>query len=353
MKRTKRAETTQAAGPLALSRIGARSRKSAGAADTRLVHAAVKLDGQPGKIPSRGIIPKPPDVLDHLVDSLQSGWKRYCKELKRCQKSFSEDAVHDSRVSTRRLLSTVGLLAAFIPEPEIKKARRALKDHLDTFDKLRDTQVQLDYVKRMEDGFKAATAFREWLKKREDRFTRKARKNVKCVKTKRTGKQIASFRKEICRLRKTTSRADAFRSVQLSMDRSFACVADLCRRVNPGETATIHRTRIAFKKFRYMVESLSPILPAVTEDHCRAMRGYQSMMGDIQDVEVLIGALEKFLRQEQVDAGSARRLREELMRRRQWLIRVYVNAAGRLRQFWPLWPALAANAKPKTATKKS
>lgn len=64
------------------------------------------------------------DVLEHLGDSLNTQWRRYRKRLKRCQERFSEDAVHDSRVETRRLLSTIELLGAFIPERDIRKADR-------------------------------------------------------------------------------------------------------------------------------------------------------------------------------------------------------------------------------------
>ena len=65
------------------------------------------------------------------------------------------------------------------------------------------------------------------------------------------------------------------------------------------------------------------------------MRGYQCMMGDIQDMEVLLAALDKFVQKEKVNAASARRLKKELVRWRQVLIRIYLNAAGRLRRFWP------------------
>ena len=99
------------------------------------------------------------DVLKHLGDSLNMQWRRYRKRLKRCQKRFSNEAVHDVRVETRRLLSTIELLGAFIPEPDIKKVRRALKRHLDTFDQLRDTQVQLGYVGRMAGTFPDAHEF--------------------------------------------------------------------------------------------------------------------------------------------------------------------------------------------------
>ena len=80
---------------------------------------------------------------------LKKHWKRYRRALKRCQQSFSEKAIHASRVETRRLLATIELLAGFLPAARVRKLRRALKRHLDTFDDLRDTQVQLQILARM------------------------------------------------------------------------------------------------------------------------------------------------------------------------------------------------------------
>ena len=275
------------------------------------------------------------DVLKHLGDSLNTQWRRYRKRLKRCQKRFSNNAVHDVRVETRRLLSTIELLGAFIPEPDIKKVRRALKRHLDNFDQLRDTQVQLGYVGRMAGTFPDAQEFYDWLRDRKTRFTRTTRKAVKRIQTKRLGRCLAAFEKEIRLQRKRISREQAFAIVQRAINQAFARVAHRCRHVRADDTTTIHRTRIAFKHFRYMVEALAPLLPAVTEDHRRAMRGYQCMMGDIQDMEVLLAALDKFVQKEAVNAASARRLKKELVRWRQMLIQIYLNAAGRLRRFWP------------------
>ena len=275
------------------------------------------------------------DVLQHLGDSLNTQWRRYRKRLKRCQEQFSQDAVHDVRVETRRLLSTIELLGAFIPERDIKQVRRALKRHLDTFDQLRDTQVQLGYVGRMAGPFPDAHSFYDWLRKREARFTRTTRKAVKRIKTKRLGRCLAAVEKEIRLQRKRVGHERAFAIVQRAINQAFARVAQLCRHVRADDTRSIHRTRIAFKHFRYMVGALAPLLPAVTEDHRRAMRAYQCMMGDIQDMEVLLAALNKFVQKEEVNAASARRLKQELVRWRRLLIQIYLNAAGRLRRFWP------------------
>ena len=275
------------------------------------------------------------DVLKHLGDSLHTQWRRYRKRLKRCRERFSDDAVHDVRVEIRRLLSTIELLGAFIPEHDIKKFRRALKRHLDTFDQLRDTQVQLGYVGRMAGTFPDAHAFYDWLRARKARFTRTTRKAVKHIKTKRLGRSLVAFEKEIRLQHKRIPREQAFAIVQRAINQAFARVAQLCRHVRADDTKTIHRTRIAFKHFRYMVEALAPLMPALTEDHRRAMRAYQCMMGDIQDMEVLLAALDKFVQKKKVNAASARRLKKELVRWRQMLIQIYVNATGRLRRFWP------------------
>jgi len=284
------------------------------------------------------------DVLRHLGDSLNAQWRRYRKRLRRCQEKFSEDAVHDVRVEARRLLSTIELLAAFVPERDIRKARRALKHHLDTFDELRDTQVQLTYVGRLANTFPDAGEFHKWLQKRQARFTRSTRQAVKHIKTRRLGRFLAAFAKEIRRQHKKISREKALAIVQRAINQAFARVARFCRRVRADDAQTIHRTRIAFKRFRYMVEALAPLLPAVTEDHRRALRAYQCMMGDVQDMEVLLAALEKFGQKKNVNAASVRRLKKELVRWRRMLIEIYVNAAGRLRRFWPP-PRLQPEAK--------
>src|SRR6266446_97083 len=83
-----------------------------------------------------------PEGLRHLRKSLKKQWKRYRKEIKRCQDEFSEKAVHRSRVTARRLLSTMELVSGFLPAQRVEKVQRALKRHLNTFDELRDTQVQ-------------------------------------------------------------------------------------------------------------------------------------------------------------------------------------------------------------------
>jgi CHAD domain-containing protein len=277
----------------------------------------------------------PMDSAKHLTASLKTQWKRYRKRLKRCQEEFSEEAVHDSRVETRRLLSIVELLGAFIRDGRIKKARRALKRHLDAFDDLRDTHVQLLYVGKMLRAFPAVRPFHAYLLKREGRFTTETRKRIKRIKTKRLGQLIARCKEELRQQHKRRSPKQALTLLLRTVNGVFRRVSRFQERIDPDNTVTIHRLRIAFKKFRYMSEALADILPGVTAKQLATMQHYQAMMGDIQDMEVLLATLDKFLKKKGIKPQSIRSFRDELLRRRQWLIQRFMHTTDKLHEFEP------------------
>ncbi len=299
----------------------------------------------------------PPDTLRHLELSLKRQLKRYRKGLKRCQQKFSPGAVHESRVETRRLLSVVELLQPFLRGGRVRKIRTTLKRHLDTFDELRDTQVQRLALAGMRQAFPAARAFYRHLKNREARFSRRSRKDVKRIKTKRLQKLLTACRQELKQWRRRHRPEQANARLLAAVGGAFERTARLKDQIARNDTATIHRTRVAFKKFRYMVETLAPHLPFANEKLLAAMHHYQTMMGEVQDVEVLLRAFDEFLREEKLERLEARRFRAEWLRRRRWLVRVYLDAAGQLCEFWP-WagpptatsPALSHPASPPLAS---
>jgi CHAD domain-containing protein len=109
----------------------------------------------------------------------------------------------------------------------------------------------------------------------------------------------------------------------------------LKRRIDPRDAKTIHCTRVAFKRFRYMMEALAKYLPGAKKKLLERMRHYQTMMGDIQDAEVLLQGLDKYLRKQGLEPVRMRAFHQALLRRRQELIRAYLPVAGRLSEFWP------------------
>ena len=115
--------------------------------------------------------------------ALKQQWKRYRKATEALPGEVLREAIHDFRVETRRLLSSLELLGGFLPARRVEKRQRLLKRHLDLFDDLRDTQVQLAAVGKLLRGFPAARPFQACLLEREERFARKTRKSIRQVRT--------------------------------------------------------------------------------------------------------------------------------------------------------------------------
>jgi CHAD domain-containing protein len=275
------------------------------------------------------------DCLELLGSALKKQWKRYRKELKRCQEKFSEKAVHDSRVETRRLLALIELLGTFLPASRVKMIQAALKAHLDTYDDLRDTQVQMRRVSSLRRAYAAARPFYDYLCKREARFARRTRKRIKHLKAGRLAKLIGASRLELGQRHKQPLPAKAAARLSSSLGRAFRTTCRLRDRIDPADTRSIHETRVAFKKFRYMVEALSGYLPAGCQPKLEAMHHYQTLMGDIQDAEVLLQCFEKYLGKNKRKPKAAGQFQQELLDRRTTLIRTYLNAADQLVDFWP------------------
>ena len=276
------------------------------------------------------------DVRVLILNSLNDRWHAFRAELKRCQKQYSEAAVHDLRVAMRRLISTLDLVSSVHPEAGLRKARRALKRQLDMFDPLRDVQVQLLAVDKMLASFPELQGFYNALVKRERKLVRRLSVELKGVKTGTIKKGIAGAAVQLEALRDTPAvqqqrRTEAIRVVEVA----FNQVVERKQAIGPSDSASIHRMRVAFKRFRYVVESLAPVLDHVTGKQLRAMNAFQGSMGDIQDAEVLLISVLTFARKSGPEReASLARVLEELSRRRAARIDTFLGAADTLFTFW-------------------
>ena len=280
------------------------------------------------------------DVRVLLLEALQARWHSFRTALKRCQKTFSEAAVHDLRVATRRLISTLDLVARIHPQVNLRKARRALKRQLGTFGPLRDAQVQLLSVDKMLASFPELQGFYNALLKRERKLVQRLSAKVKTVKIGKVEKAIRTALKEVEVLldmpeMQQEKHAEAIHAVEAAFNR----VVERKQAIDPTDSATIHRMRVAFKKFRYLVESLAPLLDWVTDRQLKAMNAFQGSMGDIQDAKVLRTSVMAFARTHggEWEASLAHAL-EELSLRHTALIDAFLRSADTLYTFWKPTP---------------
>lgn len=275
-----------------------------------------------------------------LASALQRQWKSHRRALKRCQRRFSEKSVHDSRVESRRLLAQLELLGIFAPSRLFERSRRALKRHHDLFDQLRDTQVQLCLLDKHGREFPQATKLCDALRRRERRCLKQVARRIRTVKTGRLKKVVAALVRQLKGARRDAeSRVRERKAIMQAVDKAFTRVAERQRQMDPGHVASIHRMRVAFKKFRYMIEALQPLFPEISSKRLRAMHSFQTLLGDLQDTDVFLARLDKFVRNAEDRARLLAPFRHWLLQRRTVQVQQCLEGADVIRTFWPLCPS--------------
>ena len=268
------------------------------------------------------------DVNRFLIEALEERWKNYRAELKRCRAEFSNEAVHDLRSAARRMVAFIRLLNSISPRPRLQKLRRAFKDQLDEFDDLRDTQVILAEISETLQELPQLEPFQDHLQGIEKKLLKTLRKKLKVIDLFEVSKRIRGMRESL----KTEPDPELVLQVFQTVDEAFLVTKRRLTWVNPAQATTIHRVRLAFKTLRYMIEIVHPLLPAFPAQNLKQMHEYQSLMGEIQDVEVIMQALaDAPVHALSFDPDPVRRYYE---RRHAEAISAYLACMDQLDTFW-------------------
>jgi CHAD domain-containing protein len=225
-----------------------------------------------------------------LLDGLDIRWNNYCTELERCRAEFSDEAVHDVRVALRRLLSLIKLLNSIDPHPRLRKLSRTFKRQLDEFDDLRDTQVMLAETSETIKELPQLEKLQGHLENNERKLLKDLRKELKKLDLTGIARSIQKTRESLSE----EGKDDTAEPILQSVDDAFLVTQQRNIHIDPAQPATIHRVRVAFKNFRYMVEIVHPMLKGFPEENLKLMNDCQSMMGEIQDLEVILKTLADF-----------------------------------------------------------
>ncbi len=269
-----------------------------------------------------------PDAHQLLLDALEKCWKDYRQELKRCRTEFSDEAVHDLRVATRRMLALVELLNSISSHPRLEKVTDFFKDELNQFDDLRDTQVMLAEISEVLQQLPQLHEFQKQLQSEEEKIRRTVHKKIKKFDTSGLGKRIRKTQQSI-----EDEMSDGLASQAMqAVDDAFSLTRQRLEWVDPTRAATIHRVRVAFKSFRYMVEIIHPLLQDYPTENLKRMNDYQSLMGEIQDIEVFMQTLADYSESDSFpDIEPVRNYYED---RHSEAISAYLKDMNQLNTFW-------------------
>lgn len=283
-------------------------------------------------IPEMNKNPSPAPANRFLLEALDQRWKNYRAELKRCRAEFSNEAVHDLRVAARRMLAFIQLMNSISPRPRLQKLSRSFKDQLDQFDDLRDTQVILAEISETIQELPQLQGFQEHLRSVEKKLLKTLRKRLRVIDLFEVSKRVRRMRESL----KGDSSGELALQTLRAVDDAFQITRRRRSWVNPVQAASIHRVRIAFKAFRYMVEIVYPLLQGFPPGNFQRMHDYQSLMGEIQDVEVIMQRLADA--PVQVSSFDPEPVREYYERCHARAVSAYLEHMDQLDTFWRLTP---------------
>lgn len=275
-------------------------------------------------------------LAEHLIATLNARWRKFSLELKHCQTGFSEESVHDLRVSIRRLNATLDFIRNILPDERLQKMRRELSKLLGTLSPLRDVHVQMLSLVQLIAPYPSLQPLYTVLVLRERKLIKRAGRLLAKARASDHTRTVAWVRRSLrALLRDPSTAARKQAGLIATAGAAFARAVQMKELMEPEQPGTIHRLRVAFKKFRYTAEMLQPLLPWITKEHLKALNAYQVRMGEIQDIEVFTATINRFaLKRKGVGSDSLLSLRQELARRRLELVDAFLATADNLHAFW-------------------
>jgi CHAD domain-containing protein len=278
-------------------------------------------------------------VSEALIDAVSDRWRRFRRNLRRLGGAITTKAVHDERTASRRLLSVLGVLEPLVGRRLVRDVQRELKRILGALGPLRDVHIELGRTRRWGSGSRIPQ-FRRYLEREERGLRKKARRRSRRV---RAGRMRGSIRQIEGRLRRL-GRSSGWTSgpaldLLRAIDRDFERVLEVRRALDPADPASLHRLRIAIKKFRYTVEALEPVLRGFARSHLDQLHLLQTRLGDLHDLEMMSGAFRDFLRKTGNGVPQLFPLQKRLLDEHYGELREALATMDGILEFWEKWKA--------------
>lgn len=212
--------------------------------------------------------------------------------------------MHDLRVSIRRLRAlfrAAPLIAPKIERPGIIRDLRSLMFLLSRF---RDLQVQQALLAPLAGGFPCLVGYTDKLRSSEAWSEKALAARLSSFPVQLLAGEVEAISLRLRRvLAGGKEEAKAAGRLSERLIRAHHRLSLLRSGIAPADPATIHRLRVAFKKYRYLVEPLAPLSSNPDPEVLTRMHDLQGVMGDIQDLAVLVRGLRSW-------AAASHKLRE-------------------------------------------
>ncbi len=222
------------------------------------------------------------------------------------------EALHDFRVSLRRLRTCLRLLESCYPHRSLEPVKALLKGAAQTTNSLRDLEVSGELWKSLPPLPRVSSGLEEWLKTQEEIRRMREKEVREYLRATPLVRRLSALGPKLD-LRANGAKAACLAAEAFSREREK--LSGLLRKTRGPKTgpALLHKLRVQAKRVRYSLEEFAFLLPGRGQDLASACKKAQNALGDWRDTESALRLLEK--------AGNGlfpeiRPWREELRNRR-------------------------------------
>ena len=233
-------------------------------------------------------------MLGFITRALEQKWAQYEIALKQFQTKPTRTTVHDLRVAIRRLTAILDLIHKFIPQSNVDAAQQRLNEQVSGLSDLRDIQVQISTIRKISKDFPELKKFYKSLLDDEETHLKHSKQITAPAFVNPLDSAIGRIKVSLNARRGSIAPDKAQNIVEETVNDAFELVVKRLKELNPGEYSTVHRVRLAFKPFRYLLETFYPLLSEVEVKHVRNALWLSRVMGEIQDFDVLMKNLVEY-----------------------------------------------------------
>ncbi len=267
------------------------------------------------------------NVTKFLTDSIQQSVEIYINQSINIFNQLSENNVHDFRVCIRRLLAQLSLINVINSLPDYMEFKSNLKSQVKFFNELRDIQIQILKTQSLVYQLPELYKYYHYLIDQEQNKVQQLKIDISTIDFQQTAlnfKKIANY----------LPNKISVNDLKIIISEKMNLVIQRHKLADKTDLVAIHKTRLAFKKFRYSIEFLSPILNYETQKLLQ-LKAYQTRIGLIQDNVVYLNNLNQWQNQyKQINHNNYEIINSYLISERQSLIDNYFNNFDEIYSFW-------------------
>ncbi len=280
--------------------------------------------------------PVPPDTCAMLIEALEVRQQNFVRQLSRVRRRPSEPGVHDLRVATRRLIAVMDLMSEITEIPLLQKKRRVLRRLLKGLNALRDAHICSMALGRLRAAFPSAGMVQRSIRVQERDLLRSVGRNLRLFDVRGLRGAITEAENLFLAIGINSALASAHRAVLMgALASAYARVVRRLQSLQNTDPSTVHRLRVAFKQYRYSLEILAPLLPWMNATTRSRLDAYQTAMGKIQDIVVVLRGMVAYESRRPVTGRMALiEVRQYLLRRTEELMKEFRANAEDAYRFW-------------------